>query len=246
MEAVQRLAGRTVSAAATALAIVPARGGSKGVPGKNLRLIGGKPLIAWTILAALESAVVGRVVVSTDDSDIADVALEWGAEVPFLRPDALATDEATTMQVVHHALQVLAPPMGLMVVLQPTSPLRSASDIDAGVALCLDSGATSCVAVAEATKSPWWMYSLDPLGRLAPLLDPEGGGSRRQDLPAVYVVNGALYVGGTQWAATTDSFISTETVGYVMPPERSLDIDTELDLVLAEALIARGTHENLS
>lgn len=236
----------TAERPAGTLALIPARGGSKGVPQKNLRSVAGRPLLDWTIAAAVASKRVSRVVVSTDDPDIAQVAADCGAEVPFLRPASLATDEATTMGVVHHALEQLEPSPELVVLLQPTSPLRTAADIDAAIELCIRNGGVSCVAVTEAAKSPYWMYRMSHDARLQPVLEPPGGtASRRQDLPPVFVVNGALYVARADWVAGVDSFVAPDTVGYVMPTERSLDIDTELDFVFLEALLERGNHATL-
>lgn len=223
------------------LALVPARGGSKGVPRKNLRPLGGKPLIAWTIEAALATRGVTRIVVSTDDNDIAETAKAFGAEVPFLRPVELATDQAGMLGVVRHALTNLSGSFGFLVLLQPTSPLRAASDIDAAVRLCKESGAPSCVGVTALSKSPQWMFRLDPQRRLRPLVKAAPSDARRQDLPVAHALNGAIYVARCDWIMEAESFIGPETVAYEMPRERSVDIDTEFDFMIAEALIAVGS-----
>lgn len=223
------------------LALVPARGGSKGVPRKNLRLLGGKPLIAWTIEAARAARRVTRVVVSTDDPEIAGIARGCGADVPFLRPPGLATDEAGMLGVVRHALTSLLPDaFGHVALLQPTSPLRSPEDIDAAVRLCQEGGASSCVSVTELAKSPQWMYRLGPDGRLEPLLAAAPPDARRQDLAAAYALNGAVYVARCGRILDGGGFVEPGTVAHVMPPERSVDIDTEFDFVTAGALIAVG------
>lgn len=218
------------------LALIPARGGSKGVPGKNVRQVAGKPLIAWTIEAARQAACIDRVVVSSDDAGILDVARAWGAQTPFVRPAELARDETPGIDVVLHALQQLAG-VAWVVLLQPTSPLRTAQDIDAAFALCQERGASACVSVTEAATPPWWMFRMSDEGRLRSFL-PEGERpQRRQDAPPLYALNGAVYVARADWLRRTRSFLTDETAAYVMPPERSIDIDTPLDLTIAACLL---------
>ena len=218
------------------LAIIPARGGSKGVPRKNIRVVGGKPLIAWTLAAAKASAYLDRVVVSSDDDEICVAAMRWEADQTLKRPAELATDLATSLDVVLHALDAL-PGFDAAILLQPTSPLRVASDIDGCLETMAGRGASSCVSVCEASESPYWMYRLDGDGRLASLLDNKKEFNRRQDLPPVYRLNGALYAFGINWIRTSRRFIDAETIGYVMPEARSLDIDTELDMIVFEHLV---------
>lgn len=217
------------------LAVIPARGGSKGLPGKNIRQAGGKPLIAWTIEAARGARLVDRVILSSDDAAIIAVAREWGCEAPFVREARLAGDETPTIEVVLDALARL-PGYPWVVLLQPTSPLRTAADVDGAIARCAALGAPSCVSVCPARESPYWMYTLAEGSRLAPLL-PAGMPTRRQDLPAVYSLNGAVYVARADWLARERKFVTTETVAYEMPAERSLDIDTESDLIQLQALL---------
>ena len=152
------------------LGVIPARGGSKGVPGKNIRLLAGKPLIAWTIAAAARSRSLGRTIVSTDDPKIAEIAAQWGGDVPFLRPPELATDTATSEDAVFHALDSVSGPYDWVCLLQPTSPLRTAEDIDACIDACIRGGADCAFSVTEAPKSPYIMYRMDGTGRLEPLL----------------------------------------------------------------------------
>jgi len=206
------------------LALITARGGSKGLPGKNLRPVRGRPLIDFTIAAALEAACVDRVVLSTDDDEIARVSEARGCEVPFRRPAALANDAAKSIDVVLHALDNL-PNHDLVVLLQPTSPARSAADIDATVQLLLDAQAPACISVCEGEHSPYWMFRLGDHARLIPLLDVPAS-TRRQDLPPVFVLNGAVYAARTDALRRMGSFLSSETVAHVMPRERSIDIDT--------------------
>lgn len=213
---------------ANVVALITARGGSKGLPRKNVLPAGGKPLIAWTVSAAQEAQCVGRVVLSSDDDEIMAVAAAWGCDVPFRRPGELASDTASSMDVVLHALDQL-PGFDYVALLQPTSPLRTAADIDAAFALLQASGAPSCVSVCEAEQSPYWMYRLAENGKLHALLPEHSTASRRQDLPPVYVLNGAIYIARVDWLRATGSFLAEECIAYVMPRERSIDIDNVED-----------------
>jgi N-acylneuraminate cytidylyltransferase len=220
------------------LAFVPARGGSKGLPGKNIIDLGGRPLIAWTLAAAEQSRYVDRCVVSTDDNGIAEVARAHGGDVPFLRPAELAGDSAATFDALAHTLSLL-PSFDIVVTLQPTSPLRIAADIDGALETMLTQDAPSCVSVTEPGKSPYWSYRVDDNNRLVPLLGPEFKRQRRQDLPTAYVLNGAVYATRTDWLLEQRGSLGEGTVAYVMPASRSLDIDSQFDLDLAQFLVQR-------
>ena len=219
----------------TLLALIPARGGSKGIPRKNIRPFCGKPLLQWSIDAALAAACVDQVVVSTDDPEIAEVAQAGAAEVPFLRPAELATDVAPGIAPVLHALEQL-PQVSDVLLLQPTSPLRTSADIEAIVALRQQSGRESSVSLTPSAKHPAWMFSLSQDKRLEPLLQLDGAHCRQQ-LPTAYVLNGALYLASRAFLLREQAFIREDTVGYVMPAERSVDIDTPLDWQWAEFLM---------
>lgn len=210
------------------LALIAARGGSKGLPRKNVLLAGGKPLLAWTVQAALNAESVNRVVLSSEDDEIMAVALAAGCEVPFRRPSVLANDQASSMDVVIHALCEL-PGYDYVVLLQPTSPLRTSSDIDAAFKCMRDHDAPACVSVTEAEQSPYWMYNLSGDDRMHSILESQPNFSRRQDLPPVYVLNGAIYIAKIDWLVQTRSFLCPETVAYKMPKDRSLDIDDATD-----------------
>ena len=220
------------------LGLIPARGGSKGIPRKNVRSLGGKPLIAWTIEQGKESRYIDRLVVSTDDRQIADVAREWGADVPFLRPDDLATDDARGVDVVIHALQEL-PEFDVVVLLQPTSPFRVTGDIDAAIALWKDNESSSVVGVTEVAKSPYWMYRIRDDGALTELLPKPASAANRQQLPKTYALNGAVYVTTAASLLELESFLSPSARPYVMPSDRSVDLDSQLDWLYAEWLIGR-------
>ena len=217
------------------VALIPARGGSKGIPRKNIRLFCGKPLLQWSIDAALASACVDQVLVSTDDPEIAEVAMACGAEVPFLRPAGLASDTAPGIAPVLHALEQL-PQVSDVLMLQPTSPLRTSVDIEAIVAMRKKASRESAVSLTLSAKHPAWMYSLSNNQLMEPLLHFDSA-SYRQQLPPAYVLNGALYLASRAFLLRERAFIAADTMGYLMPAERSVDIDTLLDWQWAEFLM---------
>ena len=218
------------------LALIPARGGSKGIPKKNIIPFRGHPLISWTIRAALESKYIDRTVLSSDDRAICEIAENEGCEVPFLRPAYLATDETSSMDVVFDALERL-PGFDLIILLQPTSPLRVSADIDRCLEVLMRSNAPSCVAITDVLEHPYLTYKKGNDGRLQAYCDPNSETySRRQDLPKAFKLNGALYAAKVEWLREKETFLSDETVGFHMPISRSVDIDTFSDLELAERL----------
>lgn len=214
------------------LAIIPARGGSKGVPRKNLRMVAGKPLIVWTIEQALKSQRVDRTILSSDDDEIIEVAREAGCEVPFVRPAELSGDEVSGMSPVLHALSEV-PGYDVVVLLQPTSPLRSSNDIDGCIEAMISNGRPSCVSVMEADPNPFLIFRRMNDGTLEPILSTSERPVRRQDMPAFYSLNGAVYAAHVDWLNKKKTFLTEETIGFVMPRSRSLDIDTEFDLRIA-------------
>ena len=225
------------------LGIIPARGGSKGLPRKNVLDLAGKPMIAWSIAAAADSQFIDRCIVSTDDEEIAAVARKHGCEVPFMRPAEHARDHSTTLDVALHALDELQG-FDLVVILQPTSPLRSTHDIDQTIEAIVAHQAPSAVSVYEPAKSPYWSYRTNDDGRLVSLLDKELASRRRQELPAAYVLNGAVYVARVDWLRQNRRFVTDETVAHVMPAERSLDVDTAFDLKLVTFYMQQNRIEN--
>jgi N-acylneuraminate cytidylyltransferase len=210
------------------LALIPARGGSKELPGKNILRVNGRPLLDWSVAAARGSRYIDRIVLSSEDEAIMAAAHECGCEVPFRRPTELASDTAATIDVVMHALDVL-PEYDIVVLLQPTSPLRIADDIDGTLERLVLHNASSCVSVAEAEQSPYWMYLLDDAQILRPIVDVPPDVVRRQDLPTAYLLNGAVYAADTARLRATRKLVNPDTVAFVMPQERSLDIDTAAD-----------------
>lgn len=225
------------------LAIIPARGGSKGVPRKNIRTVAGKPLIAWTIEEAKKSRYIDRLILSSEDPEIIRVAGEWGCDVPFVRPAELAQDDTPGIEPVLHALTLL-PDYDYVVLLQPTSPLRTVEDIDGAVELCLSKAVKACVSVVEPTKSPYWMFKLDREGHMYPLIDTGELASRRQDLPKVFALNGAVYVAECEWLKEKRTFLAEGTLAYEMLAERSADVDSEADLHWCELLLKERCPEN--
>lgn len=215
------------------LGLIPARGGSKGIPRKNVLPIAGRPLIAWTIAAARAASAIDRVVVTTDDAEIAAVAAEHGAEVPFLRPAELARDETPGIDPVLHALDML-PGVDTLVLLQPTSPLRTADDIDAAAALSAAHDGATVVGVTAAAHAGW-TFAMDAGGVLD--IGTAGIAARRQDMVPQFTLNGAIYVSAVDRLRAMHSFLTPGTVGYPMPLERSVDIDTTFDWRVAEMLL---------
>lgn len=231
------------------LAVIPARGGSKGIPGKNIAFVGGRPLIAWTIEAARGASSLGRIVVSTDDEAIADVARALGAETPFLRPAELARDDTSGVPPIIHAVEWLAEhddyKPDLIMCLQPTSPLRCSTDIDAAVGLLCDRDADSVVSVVAAERHPLWMKTMDVAGYIHDYAPSESLPARRQDLPPVYALNGAVYLTHRVQLLERGSWYGDRTVGYVMPAERSADVDSMWDLHVVDLIMRDiGTRDN--
>jgi len=220
------------------LALIPARGGSKGILKKNIKLLFGKPLIAWTIDAAKKAKCIDRIVVSTDDPEIAKVAKERGADVPFVRPAEYATDEAPSINLALHAIEQIQG-FDWIMLLQPTSPLRNTSDIDNIFKFCQDHKSSSAVSVNEVSKHPYRMYQRDSFFNLKPFISNHPHVIRRQNLPSAYSLNGALYLARVDWLLKYKSFVRPDTLGYTMPIERSVDIDTEQDWNWAEYLMKK-------
>jgi len=213
----------------TILAIIPARGGSKGVPFKNIREVADKPLIAWTIVEAKKSKYIDRLILSSDDDAIIQVANKYGCEVPFIRPKEIARDDTPGIAPVLHAIEVLEEEFDYVVLLQPTSPLRSVDDIDNCIQKCIDENSNSCVTVTEAEQSPYWMYSIAESGYVIPVVKGAEY-QRRQELPIAYVLNGAVYVVRVEWLKQVKKFVSDKTTAVIIPQARAIDIDSEKDL----------------
>lgn len=229
------------------LGLIPARGGSKGIPRKNIALLRGQPLIGYTIQAASESEYVNRIVVSTDDREIADVSQGLGAEVPALRPLHLSQDDTPSIDVALYQLEALRRHEGyipdVLVLLQPTSPLRTAQDIDAAVKLLIEADCDSVVSVCPVEEHPYLMYSIDGSGALQPYAPSWPNRLRRQDYPPAFRLNGAIYAIRPHVLSQERSFVGEHTRPLIMPRDRSIDIDVPSDLDRAAAMLQeRGEH----
>jgi N-acylneuraminate cytidylyltransferase len=226
----------------TVLGLIPARGGSKGIPRKNLRRLAGKPLLEWTAEAALTSRFIDRAVLSTDDAEIAAVGASLGLDVPFERPAAAASDTASAADVISHAIGALGRPYDYLVYLEPTTPLRLAADIDACLERMDHHGAEFCVSLQRSQQRPEWMFYLGEEEQIEPAVGRFQAG-RRQDMRECYVLNGAVYAARIESFLRTSTFLTASTLGYIMPPERSIDLDEPADFDTAEAILrSRGAH----
>lgn len=224
------------------LAIIPARSGSKGLVDKNIKKLNGKPLIAYTIEAAEKSNVFDQIVVTTDSEEYATISRQYGAEVPFLRPSYLSSDNTNSTDVIIHVLAELQKQgkvYDYFMLLQPTSPLRTKNDILNSIKMMIDKNATSIVSVCEVDHNPLWSNTLDQTLRLDDFIRQDDN-NRRQELPTYYRLNGAIYL------AKTKSFLENKTFyknsfAYIMSKQKSLDIDDKLDFELA-GLISKNIY----
>lgn len=222
----------------TRLCIICARGGSKGLKNKNTKLFLGKPLIAHTVQQAIMAKVFDVVAISSDDQSILDIAKDYGADMLIKRPDDLASDTAPKTPVLNHALELAEEkyghPFDVIVDLQPTSPLRSPADISKAIAM-LDANATNVISVCQAKSSPYYnLIEKDQKGEVRLCKPLESSLSRRQDSPRCYELNGSIYVWSRDSLIQGKGVISSKTALYEMPPEYSVDIDTQLDFDVAE------------
>ncbi|GFE82012.1 hypothetical protein GCM10011487_40120 [Steroidobacter agaridevorans] len=222
------------------LALIPARGGSKGVPRKNLAVLCGRPLLEYTVRAAVDCAAIDASYVSSDDAEILEVARRLDARA-VERPPAFATDAASAIEVVRHFIETLPAELRardpLIVYLQPTSPLRDAQHLDAAFELLARHGATTLMSVVELEKSPFKAFGLDERQRLRSLFDERLSNARRQDLPPTFLPNGAIYIFAVSDFLSRDGFPSNGSVPYVMSAADSIDIDTPDDLQRVERIL---------
>lgn len=220
------------------LALIPARGGSKGIKDKNIISLAGKPLIAYSIEAAKKSKYIDSIVVTTDSEKIAEVAKRYGARVPFLRPAELAADTSKTIDAVLHAIKTLKS-MGenydTLVLLQPTQPLRTTDDIGKAIELYYESGENGLVSISSVDDSPLLIRSIDEDGKLINLLS-QNSTCRRQDMPNYYKVNGCIYINKIDEINENTSF-NDNKVPFIMDKEHSIDIDELSDLWMAECYL---------
>lgn len=220
--------------------VIPARGGSKGLPGKNIKKLLGKPLIAYSIEQAMESKYIDRVIVSTESKKIAGVAKSLGAEIPFLRPMRLANDKSSTINVLLHAIDWLEKKemfaFDILVLLHVTSPLRSMEDIDRSIELLFKKNTDNVFSVTEAHKNPYFnMVEFNKFGKVS--LIKKGGYVNRQSAPSVFDINCSIYVWWKDALKNSKSLFSGITRIYLMPKERSVDIDDYIDFKIVEMLL---------
>lgn len=223
--------------------VIPARGGSKGLPRKNIKNFCGKPLIAHTIEQAKQTKYIDRVIVSTEDEEIAQISLEYGAEVPFIRPLELAEDNVATIDVLLHAINWVENRdryfFDILVLLHVTAPLRSVEDIDKSIALLVEENADNIFSVAEAHRNLYFnMVELNKSGYAA--LVKQGNFTKRQAAPLVYDMNSSIYVWWKELLKEKKKIFLDKTKIYIMPKERSIDIDDDLDFRIAEYLQING------
>lgn len=223
------------------LGIIPARGGSKGIPGKNIKLLNGIPLIGYTIKEAKKSKFLNKIIVSTDDENIAKVSKSFNAEVPFLRPKELALDSSPTIDCIIHAInweknnENYNP--DYVCVLQCTSPLRTYEDIDNVIKLAVDKKGDGAVSVCESEVNPYWTNVINEDGKLKYFIEKGRYITKRQDLPPVYRINGAVWVTKTEKIIKERTLEPKDIYAYVMRPENSIDIDNEIDFKIAELIL---------
>lgn len=227
--------------AAKILGIIPARGSSKTLPRKNIRFLNGRPLIFYTISEALKSGFLDKVVVSTENSIIAKIARKYGAEV-IRRPSTLAKDTTPTSSVILHALDKLGKKgytPDVVVLLQPTSPLRRVHHIDEAIKIFLENPCDFVVSVCRTKKSPYWCFTYKG-NFLKPLIDNGQAQKRRQELPPTYILNGAIFIFTPDKLLRNElNYFNGRTLPYFMHPEESIDIDDEIDLILAGEIMKR-------
>jgi len=227
------------------IGLVPARGGSKGVPRKNIRILAGKPLLQYTAEAALAARGLARTVLSTDDPEIAEIGRQCGLDVPFLRPAELAEDDTPTLPVVQHALRWISSRgehFDAVCLLQPTTPLRLAGDIDGAIDLMERTGADSVISCVDAGGvHPAKMECVAPDGRTfkPPFVESFHGSQRRQDLPKVYLRAGSIYLTRTSVVMDQHSLRGADCRAWIIPQERACNVDTPFDLYVAELLLER-------
>jgi N,N'-diacetyl-8-epilegionaminate cytidylyltransferase len=229
------------------LGLICARGGSKGIPRKNLRPVGGRPLIGWSIASGLACPQIDRLIVSTDDSEMAEVARSLGAETPFMRPEKLATDQAPEWIVWQHAITEMAQ-LGFqadyLVVLPPTSPFRSHADVAQSIERLHLEDADVVLSVTESGRNPYFnMVELDTEGFASLAKKPAGRVARRQDAPRVYDITTAFYAVRCDYVLKASGLFEGKVKATAIPAIRAVDIDTALDLKFAEFLIAEGLIE---
>jgi CMP-N-acetylneuraminic acid synthetase len=224
------------------LGIIPARGGSKRLPRKNLLNLAGRPMITYTIEAGLQSAFIDELLVSTDDLEIAGISSAWGAQVPFMRPSALAKDESSTFEVIQHAIDYYKEEkekeFEYIILLQPTSPLRDCTEIDRAMMLFQSKEADAVISVSECDHSPLWCNTLPDTLAMDKFLSEDIKNKRSQELDKYYRLNGAIYICRISSLMEQKTlFLQDNIFAFLMPREKSVDVDTMLDLMMCETIL---------
>jgi CMP-N-acetylneuraminic acid synthetase len=227
-------------------ALIPARGGSKGIPYKSIALLNNRPLLSYAIHNALKSSYIDRIIVSTDDEKIAAVAKQYDAEVPFMRPACLAQDDSSAYDYIIHALEFFRDEElylpDVIVILQPTSPFLLPEDIDNALKLFVDRSANALTSLYKPDISPYWFKKVNENNIVKDLMPQPASYIRRQDNEGIFLLNGAIYIYNVSAFLENCSKINNERLAYIMPSSRSIDIDTEEDLQFAEFLLKKGTN----
>lgn len=228
----------------TFLAIIPARSGSKRLPNKNIKDLCGKPLIAWSIESAKRSKWIDEIVINTDSQEYAEIAKQYGINVPFLRPKEISQDENTTFEYIKYTIDFYKNNFGkeydYVVLLQPTSPLRQTYHIDEAIELCLHKNASSIIGVSKCEHTPLWTNILPQDQSMENFISKEVLGKRSQDLPQYYRINGCVFVGKIREYLQKQDFTMPNSYAYVMEKYFSIDIDTQDDFELAEFFLKKG------
>jgi len=217
------------------LAVITARAGSKRLPNKNILPLTGKPLIAWTIDEGKKSKYIDKLIVSSDSEIIAEISKQYGAEIPFMRPPELANDKADSISVLKHSIEFYKDEYDYILLLQPTSPLRSVEDIDSAIEM-LNEKTKAVISVCETEHSPLWSNTLPENLSMANFIRPDIQNKRSQDLPKYYRLNGAIYIAEINYFYKNNGFLGTDTNAYIMNQQNSVDIDTELDFRFCEII----------
>ena len=217
------------------IAVIPARKESKRILNKNLKIFNGKPLISWTIEEAKKSKFIDKIIISTDSKEIASLGIDYKIDVPFIRPKNLATDKASSFSVLKHALEFYKLEYKIVVLLQPTSPLRTVNDIDNAFSL-LDQRFQAIISVCPMSHPPVWCNTLPENKSMFDFIPIKYRGLRSQDVPTHHQINGSIYISYINYLLENKGFLGEKTKAFIMPEDRSIDIDTLTDFKLAELL----------
>ena len=224
------------------IAIITARGGSKGLPGKNIKELNGKPLIAYSIEAAINSNMFNKIIVSTDSEEIAEVSRKYGAEIPFIRPAELATDKSDSMDTLIHALDFYkenGEEFEYVMKLQPTSPLRTAQDIIDAFGIIEEKNGDSVISVSKCKHPPLWSNIIPLDGNMRNFIRPEVKGKNRQELEIYYELNGLIFLSKIEKLIETRDWFGEKCYAQIIESERAIDIDDIIDFKLAEILVKK-------